>query len=38
MGDTLAAGAITLRYVAVVPALLIVAFTFLYLQKGKKAS
>ena len=36
-GDTLVAGANTLKFVAVVPGVLIIAFTVLFIRKGKKA-
>ncbi len=36
-GDTLLAGANTLKYVAIVPGVLIIAFTVLYFRKGKNA-
>jgi len=35
-GDTLVAGANTLKFVAFIPGVLIVAFTLLYIRKGKK--
>jgi fucose permease len=35
-GDTLVAGANTLKYVAIVPGVLIIAFTVLYIRRAKK--